>query len=211
MHEQVMHELLSDQVHIDVFLFPPNDSRPFWTLVTSGMSDLPMKVPEGFSNPEKYQRAEMVVSLPANWISKDDFGAYQLSKFDDESRWWPIRWLKYLARFPHSFETWLWYEHTLPNDDPPKPIGPNTEMIGFLLGPPVTWPVEKMRMQAQNGASISFIALYPVHADEMTLKLNKGADALFDLFAASQVTEIIDPRRSSVVPKKRNNLTKWFS
>jgi hypothetical protein len=43
----VYHELISDLVHIDIHHVAPDDERPFHTLVTSGMSDLPMTVPEG--------------------------------------------------------------------------------------------------------------------------------------------------------------------
>lgn len=43
----VFHEVLSDIVHIDIHQIPPTDDRPYWTLVTSGMSDLPMSVLRG--------------------------------------------------------------------------------------------------------------------------------------------------------------------
>ena len=41
----VFHETISDLVHIDVHLVPPQPNRDFVTLVTSGMSDRPMDVP----------------------------------------------------------------------------------------------------------------------------------------------------------------------
>src|SRR5262249_21371060 len=44
---QVFHEVVSDQVQIDVNLFAPTERRPAHTLVTTGMSDLPMTVPSG--------------------------------------------------------------------------------------------------------------------------------------------------------------------
>src|SRR6266849_7875689 len=42
----VFHELASEHVHIDVHVVPPRPDRDFYTLVTSGMSDKPMKVPK---------------------------------------------------------------------------------------------------------------------------------------------------------------------
>jgi hypothetical protein len=45
----VSHELLPLVPHIDVYVFEPDDDRgrDFFTLVTGGMSDLPMGVPDG--------------------------------------------------------------------------------------------------------------------------------------------------------------------
>jgi hypothetical protein len=43
--EAVMHEIASDIVHIDVHVIVPAAERNFYTLITSGMSDLPMVIP----------------------------------------------------------------------------------------------------------------------------------------------------------------------
>ena len=42
----VLHEMLSDTVHIDVHHVKPTRERPYHTLITSGMSDLAMNVPD---------------------------------------------------------------------------------------------------------------------------------------------------------------------
>mgnify|MGYP000664765674 CR=1 FL=1 len=36
---RVFHELMSDIVHIDVHIVPPDENRPFYLLFTTGMSD----------------------------------------------------------------------------------------------------------------------------------------------------------------------------
>ena len=41
----VFHEIVSDLVHVDVHLVPPQPNGDFVTLVTSGMSDRPMTLP----------------------------------------------------------------------------------------------------------------------------------------------------------------------
>ncbi len=43
----VFHEIVSDLVHIDVHHVLPTEDRDFHTLITSGMSDKPMNVPDG--------------------------------------------------------------------------------------------------------------------------------------------------------------------
>jgi hypothetical protein len=62
--DSVFHELVSDLVHLDVHLIKPAAGRDFHTLVTSGMSDRPMSVPEGA---EEYRYSELLIGLPQDW------------------------------------------------------------------------------------------------------------------------------------------------
>lgn len=195
----VSHELLSDKVHIDVLPFPPTDARPFWTFVTSGMSDLPMNVPEGIEPAHDYQYAEMVISLPREWFpGVNSFGDIN---FNDEN-YWPIALLKFLARFPHEYNAWLWTTHTMPNGNPPAPYAVNTRLSGALVWPPMTWPSEKRAFQRSDGACVNFLAIYPLYGDEMTIKLSKGSETLFDMMKKANLTEILDPTRKSLASKR---------
>ncbi len=45
----VLHEKKSSTVHIDVHVVRPTATRPYFTLLTSGMSDLDMRVPMGLA------------------------------------------------------------------------------------------------------------------------------------------------------------------
>ena len=62
--ETVFHELVSTLVHIDVHYIPPTEERPWKTLVTTGMSDLPMTVPDDAS---ELAYAELLLCLPPEW------------------------------------------------------------------------------------------------------------------------------------------------
>lgn len=44
--------------------------------------------------------------LPENWPTSSD-------AFKDDKYYWPIKLLKQLARFPHEYNTWLGYGHTI--------------------------------------------------------------------------------------------------
>ena len=67
----VFHEILSDTVHLDVHIVPPNAHSPHLRLVTSGMSDLPMTLPDGVEAP-RYM--ELMLSLPGDWpVDQRDF------------------------------------------------------------------------------------------------------------------------------------------
>lgn len=199
-YDFVFREIVSDQVHIDVLQFPPTDARPFWTFVTSGMSDLPMSVPAEVPDRKFYERAELVISLPDDWVPRDADGALDDEAIRLPEKWWPIDWLFYLARFPHKYRTALWYEHSIPNGDPAKPLAPRTSLSGFILGPPVTWPEQAWTMETSDGTPVTFLAVYPVYTSEMDLKLSEGPDAIFDLLFSNGVTEIVEPNRENLAP-----------
>ncbi|MDO6818838.1 suppressor of fused domain protein [Zobellia sp. 1_MG-2023] len=188
----VFHELVSDQVHIDVHWVKPTKERPFHTLVTSGMSDKPMNTPDGV---EGCDYAELSICLPEEWkISDEDF--------KDEKNYWPIRWLKYLARFPHEYNTWLSYGHTIPNGNPAEPFAENTGLNTMMLLPTIVLGENFHTLKLQN-KSINFYSLIPIYTDEVNLKMKKGVEALFDGFDKFQVTDILHIDRPNTVKKKK--------
>ena len=71
-------------------------------------------------------------------------------------------------------------------------------MCGFILGRAVTRDRSFDRLAAADGTCINFLALYPLYESEMTYKLEKGADALFERMEAQGVTEVFDPQRAPV-------------
>jgi hypothetical protein len=165
--QSVFHEILSDLVHIDIHVIRPAPDREYYSLVTTGMSDLPMKVPSGY---EDYRYAELMISLPPDWPMREE-------DLKDERNYWPLRWLKTLARFPHEYDTWVGASHTIPTGDPPKPFAANTKLCCMMLIPP---------MRAGEGFSslslpdryVNFYALVPLYREEMELKLREGSEAL---------------------------------
>ena len=153
-----------------------------FTLVTSGMSEQPMRSPEG----DRF--AELMIVLPPTW--------------PDAARW-PYTLLQDLARLPHAYETLLWSGHTVPNGDPPEPYAPNTKLCGALIALPVFPGLEGFKTLELGDRTIHFFAVYPLHADEMKLKLDKGLEALYDLLDDANLTEILDRDRPSVAPPRR--------
>ena len=111
----------------------PTVARPFYKLITSGMSQKPMNVSEKSAN---YQFAELVICLPSNWNMDQNAWREDLN----EIHYWPVRWLKTLARLPHEYGTWLGYYHTIPNGDPAQPYAPNTKLSGMMICPTFSLP-----------------------------------------------------------------------
>ena len=190
----VFHEIISDLVHIDVHVVPATDQFPYLRLVTSGMSDLPMTVPED-ADVDLPRYMELMVTLPADWpISQD--------AFEDERNYWPVRLLKGLARLPHEYDTWLGFGHTIPNGHPSEPYAPGVGFDGAIVLPPVTTPEAFAELELADGKVISFMTIIPLYPEEMDLKLKKGAEALIDRFDAKNIQDVIEPGRVNVAKKR---------
>jgi hypothetical protein len=186
--DNVFHELVSDRVHIDVHFVAPGATHPYWLVFTTGMSARPMTVPEG-ADVTPY--AELSILLPPTWQCGQD-------AFKDERWYWPVRWLKSLARLPHEYATWLGECHTIPNGDPPRPFVPDTALAGMMLLRSLTLP-EEIHTIPLGDLTVDLFTLWPLTADELQYKLDRGSDALLAKLEAAEVSDIVDPARRSVV------------
>jgi hypothetical protein len=184
----VFHELISDQVHLDVHVIEPARGRDYYTLVTSGMSDRPMNAPAGA---EAYRYAELLICLSRGW-------SMEHSTWEDERNYWPIRWLKILARLPHEYDTWLFTGHTVPHGDPPEPFAANTKLCCAMLAPPVLFGEEFRTLAVNEETTIHFLALLPLYREEVDFKLEEGFDALYERLEEAGVTELLNVRRRNV-------------
>ena len=57
----IIEEIRSEWVKVDLIVVPPTSARPFWMLVTSGMSDRPMTLPD-LEKPDDWRFAELRLS-----------------------------------------------------------------------------------------------------------------------------------------------------
>lgn len=209
---RVWHEIVSPEVHMDLHVVPaqpkvaPSEDRPlggdYITVVTSGMSTRPMKLPNGAKEDGLSQYAELMIALPKDWPGLNPDGTFDQVAMKDERNWWPFRWLKQIARLPHQFDTFLCKGHTIPNGENADPFAPGTDLACWLVFVPML-ATKARQLVVSDDVRIDFFALFPLMRDEMELKLNKGLDALLEALGDGDVmTELIDPRRKSVLRKK---------
>jgi len=186
----VFHEIMSDFIHIDVHVMNPTSTEDFYVLYTTGMSDMPMSVPKEIKKGKNLKYAELVMLLPSTWNSGE---MYTLSTDMPDKDFWAISLIKFLARFPHEFKTWLGQGHTIPNGDY-EPLLEGTEMNGVILLPHNT-----PQLTTKSGANINFYMVLPISRAEMEYKLEHGIEAFFDKFEKSKVSLIVDIYRKSVL------------
>jgi hypothetical protein len=190
--DTVLHELISDTVHIDIHHVLPTKEKPLHFLITSGMSDLPMTVSR---DPAVLKYAELMVVLPQSWqISSESF---------NEERWyWPVRQLKFLARFPHKYNSWFGFGHTIPNGNPAEPFAENTQLDGVILLAPAQVSSDFLTLKIDENKTIEFLVIVPLYREEMDFKLRKGTDALLDKLIESGINDIISIDRENVAKKR---------
>lgn len=193
----VFHELLSERVHIDVFIKEPTDERPYYVLLTSGMSDLPMTVPEGFTDEQKarYERAELMMFLPKDWHIHDEDAK-------DEKWYWCTRALKTAARYPHLGDTWIGHGHDIQFTEPIEPFAENTELCALLFAYPDCERL--MHITGKDGMIINVYMAIPIYEEEMNFKLgfdgDGGTELLCRLFGEDDV-----PPEAYIVDINRKN------
>ncbi len=170
-YEYVMHELVSPDIHVDICVVSPTPERNYYTLVTMGMGAHRMDVPEGLAE-YQLERAELAICLPPDWNLNSG----------DECDYWPIRWLKMLARLPIEEKSWLGWGHTIPNPGE-GPFAENTDFSGMILLAPYLFAQEANVCVLPDGSEVNFYLMVPLYREEMDYKLQYDADALLELFA----------------------------
>ncbi len=186
--EMVLHEIVSEGIHLDVLKIAPSEDFPFRAFVTMGMSAAPMSVPDDEESP---RFAELMICLPPDWpCSQDDF--------NDPDNYWPVRWLKELARLPISFETFLDMGHTVPNGDPAEPFTENCPFVCWMVLPPAL--DERGAFIRSSGKNIALFQIVPLFREEMELHLEQGSMALFERFDAANLSpmDLASPSRVNV-------------
>ncbi|MFO0860931.1 MAG: suppressor of fused domain protein [Phycisphaerales bacterium] len=193
--EIVMHELVSDDLHIDVFPIPPSDQCPFWTLYTTGMSEKPMEVPPDAADNEEdlalLRYAEVMIHLPPDWpvLETDPEKA--------RKTYWPIGWLKRAARLPHDEGSWLGVGHTVQFSEPEEEIE-SGGFAGMVLMPPMG-PDELAQIELSDGRVVNVLWLIPLYRDELEFALEEGVEALLEKFEQADLPLAVEVGRKSVL------------
>ena len=186
--ENVFHELVSPDIHVDICVVPPSEERDYYTLVTMGMATHRMNVPEELAE-YKLERAELAIALPKDWkLEHEDL--------QNERWYWPIRLLKTLARLPIASDTWLGFGHTMDNEED---FAENTKLCAAILtGPQDTEDGSEVCI-LPGGEEVNFYQVVPLYRDELEYKLTHDAEAL--LGKMDGVSFVVEPDRQDVITR----------
>ena len=180
----VFHEIASPDIHVDIVIVEPTPERNYYVLVTMGMGARKMNIPTELAD-YKLERAEIMVCLPPDW---------RLDELGHEKWYWPLRWLKILARLPGENKTWLGWGHTIPNGGP---LAENTRLSAVMLMYPSAFSENSFECELPSGDEVNFYQVMPLYNEELEYKLKNNAEALLALMNAEDL-EYVKLNRKTV-------------
>jgi hypothetical protein len=186
--ENVFHEIISPDIHLDVCFIPPTNEEPFFKLVTMGAGAYEMDIPDKWKE-YRLERAEYVIYVPKEWnLNSPEIADY-----------WPIKVLKDVARLPILCDTWLSFGHTTQDDEEGSPYAPNTKFNSVVLDFCENHQGE-VRLETSSGKTINFYQIIPLYPEELEFKMNNDAETLIDLFDKKNIEyKIVDLNRRSAL------------
>lgn len=185
----VFHEIISTNVHLDLYFFEASQTRPFRTVVTVGVSNAPQNIPAGA---EEYRHVELMCYVPADW-------PMDVSKLPEAQRdkfFWPMRMLKDVGRMVHMYNTCVLPGHTMSRSGEASPAYyPGCTQNCTLVLPPFKEPKEFDTL-AIGGTSVRFLQIFPITDAETKFKAEHGMAPLLDqINTAGTESLVINPER----------------
>lgn len=170
---QILHSTDHKAPHIDLYMFPPDGQRDFVAVLTGGMSDLPMAVPDrSAADPH----IELIMGI----------GQHQH---------WATNLLKLVAEYPFDQGTFYDAHHTVPFGGE---LGDGSSLSAFLLVRPHFLP-EGLASFECGGKRIGFLQAVPITTLEHEFAVAEGSDKLEALLEKHGYLITRDPNRQSVV------------
>ena len=163
--EFVLHELISPDIHVDIIVITPTDTRPHYTLCTLGMGAHRMRIPRDLRGITP-ARCELCITLPPHWrLDKESL--------EQEEWYWPLRWLKQVARYPLYCHTWLTFAHTIADEDGGG-LAPGVSFNSFILDRlPDELPSADTTLP--GGEPFTIYRLQPLYPEELQFALQHGS------------------------------------
>ncbi|MGM0479623.1 MAG: suppressor of fused domain protein [Bacteroidota bacterium] len=181
-----VHELPDETgENIDLLLLDIESKIPIKVLMTNGLSDYSMPVPEKY---EERTHNEIYFALPSYWEIEDH---------NNPKMNWPIQTLKKLANHVIEKQTWYGPGHTFSNGNPPKALSESMKQNYLLLADPIALEdvLQPLEIEEQT---IFFLAIIPIFEQEFDRKQSKGYFKFIRKFRGRNGNEILDDFRTSI-------------
>lgn len=185
----VFEELNSIGFYLDVFCIRPRGAN-YQVLLTSGMSTVPMQVPETILDPLPHRYAELMMVLPSNW-------PLSATMPSDMERDWPVTALKQLARLPFTEGVFVSAGNTVLHDHYFQPYHPSVPFVGSLLMRTITRPDVFRRLHSKHGP-INIFSVFPLYKEELLFIEQNGHAAFYELLGKNDIVEVLDPGRPNL-------------
>ncbi len=175
MSDNVMHSINTHEVHVDIYQFEPSRKRPFWTLITGGMSDKRQNVPDD-----------------VDWAS----GRTEVLTYVKEPYERIFAVLKLLAEMPFEENSYMHWFHTISVGEPVTVR--QTELTCAFLVPPL-FEKPKFDTLEIGRDKVDFLMMVPITIQERYYAKQNGGPALLEVFEEANLGPVFDENRASLV------------
>lgn len=177
----VFDEIISVDIECRIYVINPTDTKPYYTLITGGMGAYQMNTPDA----DTPSRAELIIRVPSDWDLTSN----------KEKDYWPIRWLKNLARQPLHQDSHLYSGHTLTTY-----TLADTDFEGLLVLEADDDNDNIACAVLSDDKLILFYQLVPLYRQELQYKLDNGLISLMQKLEQAGVPypPVVDTHRPNV-------------
>jgi len=175
MNDEVMHSIDEHEVHVDIYQFPPTKKRPYWTLITGGMSDEEQNVPED-----------------VDWASPRT----EILTYIEEPYERIFSVLKLLAEMSFEENSYMHWFHTISVGEPVTKR--QSELTCAFLIPPI-FEKPKFDTLHLDGEKVDFLMMVPITVQERKYAIDNGGEALLEAFEEANLNPVVDENRTSLV------------
>ncbi len=164
-------------------------NSPITVLITNGLSDYCMPVPEKEIGKE-YN--ELYFCLPSYWDLNDK---------ENPNMNWVLDWIQRMSKYVIEKNSWFGKGHTIPCGKPFKALSATMRANHFFLNEPMLLK-EELAPLTIGEKTIRFLGIIPIFEDEMDFKSGKGTFKLIRKLEGHGVTEKLDDFRGTVLRSK---------
>lgn len=188
--ELVINEIVPSWPPVELHIVPASEDRPFYTVITKGMSDCPMEIPEGMGD-EKF--VELVMCLPQGW-------PYDRDSLRDPRVFWPFKYLGKLAKVTHQDGGWVGCPCMYPFPAGGYEFADDVNFTTFLFAPPVlAFRNGAWQADVGEGKTVTFLGVIPICESEARYGESHGSGRLLLKLWEAGVNELLDKNRPAVV------------
>ena len=164
-------------------------ASPVTVLMTNGLSDYNMPVPERLMN---RNFNEIYFCLPSYWEWEDT---------ENPQMNWVFPWIKRLAKYVVDKQSWFGPGHTMPCGVAQERLSATMQQNHFFLTDPIYLDEELTPLKIGE-KKVYFLGIIPIFEDEMDYKSGKGTFKLLQKLSNAGVTEKLDDYRGTVLRSK---------
>lgn len=187
--EHRVSELPTKEGEVPLLILDLELKSPVHVIVTNGLRDYNMPVPEKWKGREFN---ELYFCLPSYWEWEDT---------DNPQMNWVFYWIQRLAKFVVQEETWFGHGHTMPCGKEMNPLSSTMKQNNFMLADPMLLEQEMASVMV-DGKDIHFLSIIPLYKNEIDYKQSKGTFKFMQKLVNNGITEKLDDYRGSAMKRK---------